>query len=153
MIVFDLKCGGNHVFEAWFSSSASFDDQRERGLIACPVCGDTEIAKAVMAPNVGAKGNSRNATADIPVVSGGSGADAERKALLSALARMQSALIEDSTWVGTDFDSKARAMEAGDIERATIHGQVTTEEAAELVRDGISVMPLPFPVIPPDKRN
>lgn len=153
MIVFDLKCGGEHVFEAWFSSSTSFEDQRDRDLIACPVCGDTQIAKAVMAPSVAAKGNRRDAAADVPVASGGTGADAERKALLSALAKMQSALIEDSTWVGKDFDSKARAMEAGDIERMTIHGQVTTEEAAELVRDGIGVMPLPFPVIPPDKRN
>lgn len=152
MIVFDLKCAADHVFEAWFSSSASFEDQRERGLIACPICGDIQIAKAAMAPNVGAKGNRRDASA-VPVASGSAGADAERKALLSALARMQSALIEDSTWVGTDFDSQARAMEAGDIERATIHGQVTSEEAVELVRDGISVMPLPFPVIPPDKRN
>ena len=50
MIVFDLRCGGGHVFEAWFASSAAFDDQRERRLVACPVCGADEVEKAVMAP-------------------------------------------------------------------------------------------------------
>ncbi|PXA90254.1 DUF1178 domain-containing protein, partial [Nostoc sp. 3335mG] len=35
MIVFDLKCGTGHVFEAWFGSSAAYEDQRSRGLLAC----------------------------------------------------------------------------------------------------------------------
>ncbi|HVJ02972.1 MAG TPA: DUF1178 family protein, partial [Sphingomonas sp.] len=29
MIVFDLKCGAGHVFEAWFGSSAAYEAQRE----------------------------------------------------------------------------------------------------------------------------
>src|SRR3546814_18378758 len=58
MIVFDLCCtAGDHRFEAWFASSDSFADQQARGLIACPVCGDAEVRKAVMAPRVGAKSN------------------------------------------------------------------------------------------------
>ena len=56
MIVFDLKCEGQgHVFEAWFGSSADYADQKERGLLACPLCGDTRIGKALMAPAVAAK--------------------------------------------------------------------------------------------------
>ena len=34
-----------------------YDDQRARGLVACPLCGDGAMEKAVMAPNIGAKGN------------------------------------------------------------------------------------------------
>ena len=52
MIVFDLKCGAGHVFEAWFASSDAFGEQRYRRLIACPVCGHSAVEKAVMAPNV-----------------------------------------------------------------------------------------------------
>ena len=40
MIVFDLKCGTGHVFEAWFGSSADYADQQARGLVDCPICGD-----------------------------------------------------------------------------------------------------------------
>ena len=57
MIVFDLKCAAAHVFEAWFGSSADYDDQRARGLVQCPICGDGAVEKAVMAPNVAAKRN------------------------------------------------------------------------------------------------
>ena len=38
MIVFDLKCTHAHVFEAWFGSSADYEDQRARGLLTCPIC-------------------------------------------------------------------------------------------------------------------
>lgn len=154
MIVFDLKCAGaNHVFEAWFSSSVSFEEQRAQGFVICPICGDAKVSKAVMAPNVGAKGNHRSGDATVPMVSASAEPDGEKKALLSALAKMQSAMLEGSTWVGKDFDAQARAMDTGEIEKATIHGQVTREEAADLLSDGIGVLPLPFPVIPPDKRN
>ena len=59
MIVFDLKCeGSGHVFEAWFGSSADFEKQRDRGLVACPLCGDAAVGKAVMAPRIGSRSTS-----------------------------------------------------------------------------------------------
>ena len=68
LIVFDLCCAaGDHRFEAWFASSDSFADQQARGLIACPICGDSAIEKAVMAPRVGAKSNQRPASVPAPV--------------------------------------------------------------------------------------
>lgn len=52
MIVFDLKCGDGHVFEAWFRDGAAYEAQASAGEIVCPACGDTAVAKAPMAPNV-----------------------------------------------------------------------------------------------------
>lgn len=154
MIVFDLKCDeAGHVFEAWFSSTVSFEEQKRRNLLLCPICGDSRIGKALMAPRVGAKGNKQGERTTIPVVSDDGRSDSDAKALLSAMAALQSKMLEDSTWVGQDFDRQARAMDAGEIDRSTIHGQVSRAEAAELVNDGIGVVPLPFPVIPPEKRN
>ena len=64
MIVFDLHCKNtSHVFEIWFGSSSDYEDQKARGLISCPYCGSVEVDKAVMAPNVAAKANSRSDTA------------------------------------------------------------------------------------------
>jgi hypothetical protein len=58
MIVFDLACrAGGHRFEGWFGSSAVFAAQQERGLVACPECGSTDVVKAPMAANLGRKGN------------------------------------------------------------------------------------------------
>lgn len=142
MIVFDLKCGGGHVFEAWFGSSADYDDQRARGLVACPICGDAEVAKAVMAPNVAAKGNS---AAPPP--------PAALKAAMRALAKAQTKALGNSTWVGRDFADQARAMHLGERAPATIHGQATPAEARALVDDGVPVAPLPLPVVPPEQSN
>lgn len=141
MIVFDLRCAGGHVFEAWFASGAAFDDQRGRGLVACPVCADTGIKKAVMAPGIPAKGNS------------GSIPPAAVKAVLAALAAKQAEVLAKSTWVGRDFAARARAMHDGETAHAPIHGEASGAEARALAADGVAVAPLPFPVVPPEKQN
>lgn len=144
MIVFDLKCTHAHVFEAWFGSSADYEDQRARGLLSCPICGDADIAKAVMAPNIPAKGNRAPATP---------AATPDPKALMAALAQVQAKMLEGSQWVGMSFADKARAMHAGEETVAPIHGQASIAEAKALIEDGVPVAPLPLPVIPPDQCN
>ncbi len=144
MIVFDLKCTHAHVFEAWFGSSADYEDQRARGLLSCPICGDADIAKAVMAPNIPAKSNRAPA---IPA------AAPDPKALMAALAQVQAKMLEGSQWVGMSFADKARAMHAGEEAAAPIHGQTSLAEAKALIEDGVPVAPLPLPVIPPDQCN
>jgi hypothetical protein len=157
MIVFDLKCGGQHVFEAWFGSSDDYRAQLARGLVACPLCGDTAVEKAVMAPNIPAKGN-RRTTAVAPIAPTGAPSEPvaspeTAKAILAALAKAQAVALESSQWVGRDFASRARAMHDGDLPHATIHGEATAHEAKALIEEGVSVAPLPFPVVPPSQRN
>jgi hypothetical protein len=147
MIVFDLSCGQGHVFEAWFGSSADYEDQHARGLIACPICGGSEVSKAVMAPNVGAKGN--QAPAAVPMRSGAP-APAEMKAMLAALAKAQAKILEGSEHVGPRFADEARAIHEGDAPERAIHGQATHAEAKALIEDGVPVAPLPLPIVPPD---
>lgn len=142
MIVFDLRCGRGHVFEAWFASSAAYDAQLAQGQLRCPLCDDAAIEKAVMAPAVAAKGNSR--TPPSP---------AEVKQALGALAAAQAKALSGSTWVGAGFASEARAMHAGEREHAAIHGQASLAEAKALVDEGVPIAPLPFPVVPPDTVN
>lgn len=157
MIVFDLQCSaGDHRFEAWFSNSDGYEDQRKRGLIACPICMDTDVTKAVMAPNVGAKGN-RGAAAKPQTALVATTPEAEKaaelKSMLAKVAELQAASLKESTWVGKNFESQARAMDAGTIDQASIHGQATPEQAKALMEDGIAVMPLLIPIVPPDERN
>ena len=151
MIVFDLRCGNAHVFEAWFGSSRDYDDQRARGLLACPLCGDDDVTKAVMAPNLSAKGSQAGAELSLALAPGG--APGKEKAMLAALARMQAKALEGSTWVGADFADNARAMHLGESEKRAIHGQATVEQARALADDGVPVSPLPMPITPPDTLN
>jgi hypothetical protein len=143
VIVFDLRCGLDHVFEAWFASSAAYNAQAAAGLLACPMCGDTAIGKAVMAPSIPAKGNRR---ADLPPA-------AAIKAALSEIAASQAKALADSAWVGGDFATRARAMHDGEEAVRPIHGQASLAEAKALVEDGVPVAPLLCPVVPPEKAH
>jgi len=147
MIVFDLRCSSGHVFEAWFGSSDAFEDQRGRGLLSCPICGASDIGKAVMAPNIAAKGNAQpSASAETP-------SPAVMKAAMQALAEAQRKALEKSEWVGSAFADRARAMHVGDADPAPIHGQATLGQAKELADEGVPIAPLPFPIVPPDAVN
>jgi hypothetical protein len=133
MIVFDLQCrDGGETFEAWFRSSADYEEQREQGLVTCPVCQSSNVAKAPMAPRVPRK------CGDSP---------------LARLAEIQAEMLKNSRWVGEKFADTARAMHSGEIERETVHGQATLEQAKSLADDGVPVAPLPLPVVPPTQVN
>ncbi len=159
MIIFDLKCAdGGHVFEAWFGSSGDYEDQLSRGLIACPLCGSAEIAKAVMAPAVGAKGNrSAEAVASAPAGQAPkelfSGDPETVKQMLAAVAQVQRKMLEGSESVGDRFADEARAIHLGETEKRAIHGRASRADAESLIEEGIPVAPLPFPVIEPGEEN
>ena len=53
MIHYTLRCSQGHHFDDWFASSSDFDAKAGAGELTCPECGDTQIAKAIMAPSVG----------------------------------------------------------------------------------------------------
>lgn len=153
MIVFDLSCAGDHRFEAWFASSDSFVDQQARGLIACPVCGDIEVRKAIMAPRVGAKSNQSATVAPAPAQSGNDPSPELVRRVLADIAARQAEMLPQSRWVGRDFADAARAMHEGRAVEDLIHGQASPEEAQALRDDGIAAMPLLVPVVPPDAAN
>ena len=157
MIVFDLCCAaGDHRFEAWFASSDSFADQQARGLIGCPVCGDSDVKKAVMAPRIGAKSNQLTVKApgkpDNTVAAGEISPELVRK-VMAEIAAKQAEMLPQSRWVGRDFADAARAMHEGRAAEDLIHGQASPQEAQALRDDGIAAIPLLVPIVPPDAVN
>ena len=143
MIVFDLKClAKEHVFEAWFGSSGDFEDQRQRGLVQCPLCGSLEIGKAAMAPRLGRGEQSADSSHAV-----------EAKQMLAAMAAVQKKLLESSHYVGERFAAEARAIHLGEADARSIHGKATPGQTENLLAEGIKVAALPFPVIEPDQEN
>lgn len=141
MIVFDLRCVGGHVFEAWFGAGSDYKDQRERGLLECPVCGDKDVGKAAMAAAVPAKGG------------GDALPPARVKALIGRIAAAQRQALATSDYVGDRFANEARAIHLGEAEARSIHGQATRADAKALVDEGVPVAPLLLPVVPPRQEN
>ena len=146
MIRFALECSHGHGFESWFRSNAAFDKLCAAGQVTCPVCDDSSVRKALMAPSV-AKGQGRAAVADeapAPMAS----ANPELEAKLRALREHVEA---NSSYVGKDFATQARQMHLGERPEAPIHGEARPEEARALIEEGVPVAPLPF--LPTRKTN
>lgn len=167
MIVFDLSCASGHRFEGWFGSSSDFEDQRERGLLACPQCGTAEVSKAPMAPAVPMKGNQDRAPVPVETESadggsvptpgtnpmtGGEIPPAVQKAM-QALADAQAKALKESRYVGDNLADEARAMHYGEKDLEAIHGKATLKEAKDLLEEGVPVAPLLAPYTPPDELN
>ncbi len=156
MIVFDLSCPAGHRFEGWFASSQDYASQCERGLVNCPQCGSSHIVKAPMAPAVPRKGNQLPiaiAREDKREVVAGGKPPPEVMEAMARLATIQAEALKSSHWVGSKFAEESRAMHYGESEAKPIHGQASAQEAMELHEEGIPVMPVLFPVAPPDDIN
>jgi len=148
VIVYDLKCSDGHVFEAWFGSSDDFDDQNARGLVQCPMCGSQSVEKAAMAPRIGSSVEPGGRQQDVI-----SSDPAMMKSLLAAMAAVQREVVSRSDYVGERFAQEARAIHLGEADSRSIYGKATPAETQSLREEGISVAPLPFPVVPPGEEN
>ena len=132
MIVYDLVCDQAHRFEAWFGSSSDYDEQQQRRLLQCPICGSASVGKAVMAPAVSAKSNQKGST---PALANDDP--------MARLLMLQRAFEANSDYVGDRFAAEARAIhEAG--ETRSVHGEASPDEVRALREDGIPLLPLPF---------
>ena len=146
MKVLDLFCVHQHAFEGWFASEEDFQQQQARGLVQCPMCGSADIRKGLSAPRLNLRASP---DAPAPAQVAARPAPASREDALQALqtvwlhaARQIMARTED---VGGRFAAEARRMHYGEIEERAIRGQATPQETAELLDEGIAVLPLPIP--------
>lgn len=162
MITFDLYCSNGHQFEGWFASSADFDAQKSSGLLACPACNNGIVQKALSVPNVPRKGNQRPALLpSVTPAAAETSVDAPATAILppamaelvQKLARAQSEMLDKSQWVGGNFAETARAIYYGEEPDRLIHGETSSDEAKALVEEGVGLVPLLFPVVPPSAKN
>lgn len=156
MIHYQLRCSADHSFDGWFRDSAAFDDQAKRSLVACPACGVTDVARALMAPALGRKREAPVQIAQNQVVQdqveraqppsvpqpafGGALPDQVR----SALQRLRSEVEKRCENVGDRFAEEARSIHAGDSPARGIYGEATPEQAERLADDGIEIAQIPW---------
>ena len=156
MIRFALRCDNAHEFESWFKDGAAYDRMAEAGLVECPACGETRVAKALMAPVIakapGVKGRPEAGTAAVPAppVPSSSGehptlASGPMPAqVLALLQRMRAEVEKNCDYVGPRFADEARRIHQGEAESRGIFGEASDEEAESLRDEGIEVARLPW---------
>jgi hypothetical protein len=152
MKVLDLQCRQHHVFEGWFGSEDEFQDQLARGLVACPMCNDTTVSKKLSAPRLNlttARGEGvalQTAPAETAVSSlDNHVAHFQSPEVQATLLKMVRHVVANTEDVGDGFAEEARKIHYGESEQRNIRGMATPQETAELMEEGIGVMPLPLP--------
>ena len=135
MIKYELKCGDDHRFEAWFQSSEAYERQAEAGKIACPFCSRTDVGKAPMAPRIG-----KGKAADLAMAKHlAQAAEAHRK-----LQEVRESVERNCDYVGDRFAEEARRIHYGETEKHDIYGETSDDEAAALKDEGVQFARIPW---------
>ncbi|MBU4517892.1 MAG: DUF1178 family protein [Gammaproteobacteria bacterium] len=146
MKVLNLQCAHQHEFEGWFGSEDDFTSQLGRGLVSCPLCGDTQIQKMLSAPRLNLRTGREDKAPAAPTEAGGGvelGLPASGSALHAQLLKAMRQVLAHTEDVGERFADQARAMHHGEMDQRNIRGRTSPEVALELIEEGIEVMPLP----------
>ena len=152
MIQFSLKCAQGHQFDSWFQSADAFEKLQASGMVACAVCGSSDVEKALMAPRVRPARNAPQTAEDAGAKGKGKGSlSAPASPAEQALAELKRKIEQNSDYVGMNFAREARAIHDGTAPERAIYGEARPEEARKLIEDGIPVAPLPF--VPGRKSN
>ena len=132
MIVFDLECSKGHLFEGWFDSLESFEDQNAKEYVVCPYCDDTRVRRVMSAVAV-KKSDREYIPAPGPI---------DYQKLAKEVVDYIHGNFED---VGSGFASEALKIHYGVSEKRNIRGSATSEEEETLKEEGVEFFKLPLP--------
>ena len=130
MIVFDLKCPQGHKFEGWFDDGSAYEDQKDRGLISCPVCNDADISKMPTAFSI--KSSHSDKTISL-----------QQKELARIESKIAAFIENNFDNVGPKFATEALKIHYGVTEPRNIRGTSTQEEEKTLKEEGVEFIKIP----------
>src|SRR5688572_13271248 len=141
MIVFNLGCENSHRFEGWFASSEDFDRQVGGKLVACPLCGNANIARLPNASHVKSGAKERPARGERAAVSTQQYANMGSE----VLAKLIEHIIENTEDVGAAFPEEARKIHYRESPERRIRGTASRDDVDALKEEGVEVVALPLP--------
>ncbi len=131
MIVFNLNCSDcAYSFEGWFENTKDYNKQVKKRLLSCPSCNSIQIKKALMAPNVAKKSNSKIYK--------------RNKSIASNVKKLKKIIEKEFEYVGDKFTEEAKKIKYGEVKDRAIYGEASIEQTKELIDEDIDVLPLPF---------
>jgi len=148
--VYDLVCANDHRFEGWFASGDDFESQRDRGIIACPLCSDHHVVKVPSASYVNTGASDRPAKAGTPAMTPEQAQYANMRSAM--LAQIVDYVVKNTEDVGAEFAEEARKIHYGETRERKIRGTASQDEVTALRDEGIDVVPLPG-VVPAGKSH
>jgi len=153
MILYRLRCSQGHEFESWFKDSKTYERQEKKSLVGCAVCGDSKVARAIMAPRIGKKGKAAEIEVPVPAPAPAPSPEQQQMAALArkmpkelreALLKVRAEVEKNCEHVGEKFADEARKIHYGESDKRGIYGETTDEEAEALAEEGIEFGRLPW---------
>jgi hypothetical protein len=131
VIVFNLTCTDcDYSFEGWFDNTLAFNKQKKSKLISCPNCESFHIKKALVAPNLGKKSNSK-------IIK-------NKKTFANNIKKIKKIVEDNFDYVGDKFTDEAKKIKYGEVKDRPIYGEATIEQTKELIEEEIKISTLPF---------
>lgn len=134
LIIYKLKCSNDHEFEGWFKSIDSFEEQKRKSLVVCPVCASKDVAK-VPTTLVAVKSLKEAPPKSVNV-----------NYQYALLKKISDRVKKEFEFVGSRFPEEARKIHYGEVEKKNIYGSTTQEEENKLEEEGIEFFK--FPMMP-----
>ena len=129
---YNLLCAQDHEFEGWFASEKSYLEQKDKKMIACPMCDNTLIRRAIMAPNVSPRTKKgKNKKTNTAFYNS-----------RSTLQHLKTRVEKNCENVGDQFAKEARKASLGERDDH-IYGTATDKEIKDLHKEGIGAIRIP----------
>lgn len=145
MILYQLRCGKDHEFEAWFKDGQTCERQLARKSVECPACGNRKVAKALMAPRIGAGEKAqRESLPAKPAVAGQQPMSVMAIAMRQHLQEVRAKVEENCDYVGDKFAEEARRIHYGETDARGIYGEATDDQHQDLMDEGVEVARIPW---------
>ncbi len=132
MILFELRCGNDHHFEAWFRDNATYESLSASGEIACPVCGDARVTKAIMAPRLNRATGARLDAHDTA------------QEMRRVLGEIRTTIESSCDYVGDKFADEARKIHYGESDSRPIYGEASGDDVKALEEEGVDFARIPW---------
>jgi hypothetical protein len=155
MKVYNLACPLDHRFEGWFASEEDCLAQQDKGILACPICDSTVIARMPSAPHIAkspkvastelavSKTDTGHLSGDVVALTAPDHSHLEAQVQAAFLKGMRE-LMGRSEDVGNSFAEEARKIHYKESPERSIRGQTTLDEAESLREEGIDVLAMPM---------
>jgi hypothetical protein len=126
VIIYDLKCKKEHIFEGWFKDRQSYIEQNAKQLVSCPVCNSSDIeiipsSITIMGKDSHAGGKTQNS-------------ELSPARALDIFCKYIDKNFED---VGNKFAEVALKIHNGEEEKRNIKGTTTPQEENSLKEEGV----------------
>lgn len=137
MIKYDLICSLSHSFEGWFSSSVDYEEQHKKGLVSCPICGDLNIERAIVAPAIKKYKSEKN-------LKKRNISNINEVELQTKMRTLTKEIEKHTIDVGDNFAEEATMIYNGKKKSRPIRGTATKKEEKELNKEGVPYIKLPL---------